>query len=214
MITKYKLGQIGLDYVQTSLSWGKDNGKALASYLLDLPLSEGHVWTYLPADVDVTAVSRFEEGILPQQEGTYYGGTYVTPLGGGPIGSQLEAKFHNFVVEFLRLSDNPIYVLESENARLDDPWLDSYTAEVFFHGADVYHFVMPSDSDLELIDSAERSANSLWLFIRVLTKLPTHQRVYSRMQVTSELLSKMAENTEHIIVQAYDNEANVIWSRN
>ncbi len=215
MISKYELGRTGLHYVQKRLSWGKDNGKALSSYLLELPLHEGHVWTYLPADVEALAIEQLDRGgVLPQQEGFYWGDHYVTPIGGGPVGSALKLKFHSFISEYLRQPDNPFYVLEDENARLGDPWLDSHSGKVFFHGTDVYHFVAPSDNDIETISSAEDNAASLWLCISILTKLPMVPLMQSRVQVTSELLSVMAANTEHIIVEAYDNEANVIWTRN
>ena len=215
MFRKHELGEGGIDYVQTRLSWGKDNEKALATYLLDLPLNEGKVWTYLPANVEESAIGRLDQGgVLSAQEGFYWGDHYVTPIGGGPDDLALKVWLYDFISRHLHQPGNPLYVLEDENALQSDPWLEAYDGPVFFHESDVYHFVVPSNNSIETIASAEKSAASLWLFIRILTKLPMASVLNSRVQVGSEVLRVMAENTEHIIVEAYDNEANVIWSRN
>jgi hypothetical protein len=171
-------------------------GRALSSALLALPLREGTVTTWLPKGINVHVREAFQMGgILP-----------------GNLHHQAEHKLGLYISSFLGRTENHCAVFEHALARASDPFLAGETSQYFICGGDVYFFLTARDLDVEVILKAIQSAKT-YLFNGVLADLSEISAISNREHVTEQTLRKLAENTKHLIVGAYDGEGYLMWDR-
>ena len=122
------------EWVERCLSYGS----TLARLLLDSPISGGHIWTYLPADVDVHEASRSE--ILKHGKKDAITAGHV---------EEISDMVAGFVTRHLRRSGKPYAVLE-DISRPGDPAISSPDEQLFFYHSEVYDFLGPKDRDIDI----------------------------------------------------------------
>ncbi len=189
MLQEFSFGVEALSYLQSSLS----EGGTLAQYLLALPLSDGYIWSRLPVTVSTAKRMRFTEG-------------GVDPSG------ESELWLATFIGRYLQGRQNAYAVFETL-WRPHDPGLARQRDHFFTHGPEVYSFLTSRDRDLQDISWTVRGARD-YPFIGALTTLPENAAdLEPHAEVTTDVLREVALRTEHILVGAYDAEAELVWSR-
>jgi hypothetical protein len=214
------LGPGAVDYIRDRLA----EGKTLAKFLLDrTDLDTGKVSTFLPFDADLSKVNNFSRGgVLPTPppethhhftapDGTK---TVMVPVPG--TSNQLGA----IIQEFLKQGDAQICLFESAVAKPTDGFLSTSNAKdlrVLTFQEDVYCLLKEND-DPEKIEKSLRYAKSFLVF-GVLVHLSDKDKVLPLdadspgKELTLDELKVLAEETEKIVVGAYDGEGYLIWSR-
>ncbi len=212
------LGPEAVDYIRDLLAEGKTLGK----FLLDRgDLNKGRVTTFLPSEADLSKVNNFSRGgVLPTPppethhhftapDGTK---TVMVPVLG--TGKQLAAM----IQEFLGGNDERICLFESAVAKPTDGFLSTPNAKdlrVLSFQENVYYLLKQQD-DREKIEKALRYAKSFRV-LGVLVHLSKDKFLDEdsvRKELTLDELKVLAEETEKIVVGAYDGEGYLIWSRN
>jgi hypothetical protein len=200
----FDLSPASISYIRGVLS----QGKTLSRLLLMLRLEQGRTHAFLPEGVSEAARERFDRmGVLPRTGKRVLQGEYVMEL---KERSQVDIRMAEFISGYIDSGPDHIAVFEHALARRDDPWLSERAPQHFFFDDEVYFFV-GRDNTTEHIMSAMRAART-YLFMAVLA----HVRVRSVREganASGRTLRRIAAGTEHILVGAYDGQAEIIWSR-
>lgn len=213
------LGPEAVHYIRDRLA----EGKTLAKFLLDrADLNKGRVTTFLPSNADLSKINNFSRGGVlpaPPPETHHH---YTTPDGTKTVmvpvpgtGTHLAAM----IQEFLEQGDARICLFESAVAKPTDGFLSTPNAKdlrVLPFQEDVYYLLKQQD-DREKIDKTLRYAKS-YLVLGVLVHLSKDKGLLLdedslRKELTLDELKVLAEETEKIIVGAYDGEGYLIWRR-
>ena len=214
------LGPEAIDYIRDRLA----EGKTLAKFLLDRgDLDKGRVTTFVPFDADLSRINNFSRGgVLPTPppethhhftapDGTK---TVMVPVPG--TSKQLAAMMQ----EFLSRSDKRIGLFESAVARSTDGFLSTPNAKdlrVMTFQEDVYYLLKEND-DREMIHKTLQYAKS-YLVLGVLVHLTDKDKFLLqdedslRKELTLDQFKVLANQTEKIIIGAYDGEGYLIWRR-
>jgi hypothetical protein len=188
MLKEFALGAEAVTYIRSELV----HGHTFARLLLDLPLEEGYVMTYLPTTIDDKTLYRFEGGV-------------------GKASSEI--LLHETVLFVSRcLSKNLHGYAIFEGYRPSESILAASNRQYFFYGSEeTYYF--SSTSVLEQVENAARGGRS-YPYVGALTSLSEDQpSIQTGTEVPREILEELAAQTTHIIVGAYDDEGYLIWTR-
>lgn len=190
---KFTLNQRIVDYIRGELQ----QGRTLSRYLLELPLEQGQVFAYLPDDTPVEMANEVD--ILHP----YIIGAEVAKL-----------QLSSFLSAQLRARENALVVFENAVAwSTDANYGPSSRHQFFSFGREVYNFLVPDDAESEKVMATIR-ATIAYPFIGVITSLPEYRpRLQVSERVEEALLIELADRAEHIVIGAYDNQAQIIWSR-
>jgi hypothetical protein len=191
VLTEIDLTKDAIAHIRSCLS----RGNRLSSLLLNLPLQQGLVRTFLPTQVARERLLKFDVGGLAKR-------------------NQTEPNLRNVVAAHLHEPDAPIAAFEDHLARPGDPVLDKLSVPFFTYNDEVYYFLTKRHTTDELITKAIRTALS-YLFVCALVKYGTDDMfaIEDRQPMTHRNLEVLASNMTTIVVGAYDGEAYVFWSR-
>jgi hypothetical protein len=209
MITKVELGPDAITYIRSCLS----DGNTLSEYLLKLPLEEGRAVTYLPPTASLDAIKRFKVGgiIAPYtrlQDEVDTNGYRIVQL----QRTDVELKLANYILAYLRQRGWHYAIFEHALAEPSDPWLSQTSAKFFTYRSEVYIFLTSQDTNIDAIVTAIRAA-STYRFTGILAAVTNLPNIRTGQEVQQDILRGLAETTKHIIVGAYDGEAEIMWSR-
>ena len=214
------LGPEAVDYVRDRLV----KEKTLAKLLLDRgDLDKGKITAFLPTDADLSKVSDFSRGgVLPAPPPETYH-HYTTPDGTKTVMAPVPGTSNQLaamVQEFLNRSDKRIGLFESAVAKPTDGFLSTPKAKdlrVMTFQEDVYYLLKAND-DREMIHKTLQYAKS-YLVLGVLVHLTDKDKFLFldedslRKELTLDQLKVLANQTEKIIIGAYDGEGYLIWRR-
>lgn len=211
------LGPEAIDYITGRLA----EGKTLAKFLLDrADLNKGRVTTFLPSSVDLSKINHFSRGgVLPtpppetHRQNTTPDGTRTVMVPTPDTSTHLAAM----IQEFLEQGDARICLFESAVAKPTDGFLSTANAKdlrVLTLQENVYYLLKQQD-DREKIEKTLRYAKSFRV-LGVLVHLSKDKFLDEdsvRKELTLDELKVLAEETEEIIIGAYDSEGYLIWRR-
>jgi len=212
------LGPEAVDYIRDRLA----EGKTLAKFLLDRgDLNKGRVTTFLPSEADLSKVNNFSRGgVLPtpppetHHHYTAPDGTKTVMVPVPDTSTELAAMIQGF----LQQGDARICLFESAVAKPTDGFLSTPNAKdlrVLSFQENVYYLLKRQD-DREKIEKTLRYAKSFRV-LGVLVHLSKDKFLDEdsvRKELTLDELKVLAEETEKIVVGAYDGEGYLIWTRN
>ena len=118
----------------------------------------------------------------------------------------------NQVSEFLRRGTDRCALLEHSAAAPTDPFLRRLNSKWLSYEADVLFVIESTDNDPKLILDQIR-ASETHLLIGALTRTLVPLRQYQTRALPLQVLGTLAENTDGLIVGAYDGEGAIFWSR-
>jgi hypothetical protein len=188
-LKEYRLGPGALDYIRATLA----DGKTLSKLLLELPLEDGQVVTYLPSGVRATARHHYNVGGVAKR-------------------SQTEPYVLNVITAFLQGPPNRVAVFEDALARPSDPVLRSTKVPFVYYDGDVYYFLTSERATPDLISNAVRTATS-YRFVCMLSDAAEEHNAKPGTEVSLESLKAIAHAAQLILVSAYDGESVVIWTK-
>ena len=212
------LGPEAVDYIKDRLAEGKN----LAKFLLDRgDLNQGRVTTFLPSNADLSKINNFSRGgVLPapppetHRHNTTPDGTRTVMVPVPDTGTELAAMIQGF----LKQGDARICLFESAVAKPTDGFFSTPNAKdlcVLTLDENVY-FLLKENDDRDMIDKTLRYAKSFRV-LGVLVHLSKDKFLdedFVRKELTLDEMKALAEDTEKIVVGAYDGEGYLIWSRN
>lgn len=189
MVNKFDFGVEAVSYIKTCLS----QGDTLSNFLLKLPLEDGDVTSYLPDN------STFRDAV-----------GFST---GGKIKKySAEHILAEYISEYFS-RQSMSYALFEAIERPTDPYLSSINTNYFVYKTEIYYFLTAGSSNNENIINILRTARA-YPCVGILTTPSEKKPTFSTGQkLTLNDLRMFVTRTEHIIVDAYDGEGYVIWSK-
>lgn len=176
-------------YIRARLS----EGKSLSLLLNTVKLEDGRFFTYLPDDVPSNLVTSFNYGGVTSRDSS-------------------EPVIIDLIKTYLSGSSNTIALFEDAVALPSDPYLKTSSDQYFLFDSEVYHFLTCYNTHPEAILRAIRVATS-HVFTCALATFPISQRIYPGSEVSFDLLQRIVDNTDYLLVGAYDNEGVLVWAR-
>lgn len=209
---KFKLGAAGIQFVRQYLS----NGLTLAQLLLEkLPLDKGTVITFLPEGVTKEESEEFESGGKIKTDPSLRE-TRVSEDGRKWIFTPVQDNLALIMPHLLAyMSENHVRVCIFENASggAQDPCIVKIHSNIYLYHNEVYHFVNSANIDSSSVETAIREAHSYRLLGIGARVIGEKYRDTQKRTVNIDELKMFAENTEMLIVCAYDGEGYLIWTK-
>jgi hypothetical protein len=186
------LGAAGLSFIKTGLY---DGGKGVCLKLLDLPLSEGTVFTPLPTDVGLDRALTFK-------------------VGGIIKNANIEGWFAEHIVSLSSKNPNGSLIFQDVwGGRPGEAGTKHRKSSMFFNQTNLYHFVEPKNMNPQSIIYAMREITS-FLKIGAFVNVPiAASKLPKDLFVDDNFIEHLANNTREIYISAYDQEGLVIWQR-
>ena len=216
MINEVRVDAAALPYIREALT----DGRSLSQYLLQLPLDSGRVVTYLPPSTPPDAIGHFgRAGVLPsfpELEIRYVDsngqGVRLVPVGTNPVRQEIEAIVTGFIADYLQQPGRRYAVFENIVNSPTDEVLAKWNVKYFSYQEEVCLFLTAENTDTVTINRTKRAA-AWWLGTAILAAGDDLPDLISGQVVAVEVLQLLAARTEHIILQAYDGDSDLLWSR-
>lgn len=188
-VKEFRFGGEALSYMTSQLA----QGDTLARLLLELPLADGEIWTFLPPMTSSQDRRQFQKGGIVKK--------LIT-----------EKWLIPFILEHLRAGPRHYAVFETL-ARAGDPSLSTGELPYILYGKEVYYFLRGSLHSQEAIRRVIRFARG-YPFVGTLTCLPGNfAEISEGEQVSASTLHDFAKLTDHLLIGVYDDESRLVWSR-
>ncbi len=185
MLKEVSLNSNTIPYIRACLA----QGDTVSQYLLDLPLEQGAVTTFLPPTVNLETITKFEVGgVVAKQQ------TYVT--------------LANLIGSYFKQNENRVGLFEAIEQQ-GDKYLSSLTVPFMTHKNEVYYILTNQSYDGAQIMTILQRARS-YPFIGILTSA---LHMAGRGQLESDELKELVAQTDYILVGAYDDEGVLIWRK-
>jgi hypothetical protein len=184
------------------------NGKTLSGLLLDsIDFASGKVVTTLPVSVSEEAARDFRSGGKLAAESSNLIASRLQPM------PDTDSRLAEMAREFLAGGEGRLCIFEDASAGVDDPYLQSVETRTGNYGNEVYHLLLRADAQEAKILSTIKEARS-WMLAGAFTSAPPDDKYQSKVvALITEELRAFAEQTEKIVVGAYDGEGYLIWSK-
>jgi len=189
MLERVDLGREAAAYIRWSLS---ESRRALSSYLQALPLEAGRMFTFVPSDAEHSRLSEFRAGVL-HGRGSY-------------------ESLAKLALAYLAKDGRRYLIFEDVFVEVGNAWLEDPTIQYFTYGAEVYHFLAvesaTEETVLQTIDNAKGYVTN-----GILTGGSSLPLVQSGSCLDMLQLQALAEAADYILVEAYDGEGFLVWTR-
>lgn len=174
------------------------SGRSLSRYLLRHDIMGGDVITYFSRDVDPGAIQR-----LTMEEFNF---------GDRSSGDVPQQCLVEVLKKYLGSGKHRICVFENANAEPNYPYLSRMKSHLVTYGNEVYH-VVDNDDDEEILLTIQESGAS-WLQIGMAGTWWHPGDNGSNVDAWTESdIEAISEGVEYIIIDAFDGEGYLIWSR-
>jgi len=187
-----------------------DDGFVLAHLLLGLPLDGGTTKICVPDGLSDARVREFKEGWL--NVAGYDGDTQeAVRIEAGFDGARYS---RDLIANYLMGGADRYAIFEDPIASPRDPWLqeDDGIGQIFTCGQHVYHFLHARDLNESALRLFYEVGRCHWVSVGILTRFAPN-RLRHRMTVDIGVLKQLAAASEHVLVDAYDLESDIVWSR-
>jgi hypothetical protein len=200
-----KVGPAGIDYVRRRLT----SGKTLSRHLLaSHDLDSGSVVAFVFAEADTNETEAFEVGHARESPDD---GVAFTSASGTrwrmTRTPNANANLVDAIAAFLGGARDALCIFEHGLARRTDPFLEKASLRVAFYGDEVYPFAAAGDDHVHIADAIGGATTAYPPLVGALT----HGDLSTRAHLDEAALASIADETETIIVGAYDGEGYVIW---
>jgi hypothetical protein len=211
------LGKEAIEWVRKTLT----EGNTLSKYLLEnINVDTGNVITFLPPEADIEkARTQFEWSVIPMSPRSEWVWLKETHNGKHPVAIPVHRTVEpqvEIISKFLEADSNRLCVFEDMMMSPKDPVFFKETNVVWLFNEEIYHIVFSSEKHtFEQIRSAISHAASAWPhFVGTITAFPDLSQTRPfRKQLTNLELKTIAQNTQKLIIGAYDNDGYLIWSK-
>lgn len=193
MLQQVDLGLDGINHIRWSLS---QSLSSLSSYLLQtLPLDAGRVFTFAPTEIGARRLANFREGIFGAREAP-----------------KALDRVCMLAVAYLRRSGPRYLIFEDVNAQVGDPWLKNAFVRAVSYDGEIYHVLGTEDVDKAAVRRTMSYAKG-YVTNGILTGSLSIPPLQPGQHLEVSQLIALAEATDFVLVEAYDGESFVIWSR-
>lgn len=181
-----------------------------------LDLESGKLSTFLPSGLTFEQVNQFcYGGKFPQPPAEQHKTVrfWGRDLKAVPTPNAFD-ELISVIENYLKSGDSTFSIFENALASPSDPWLKHTEIHTLTCGPSIYHFLSPEQTSRHLIERTVNGSNSISPpLMGVLARFPKPTGFHSEGSLGLSELSKIAEQTEKLIVGAYDGEGYLIWSK-
>ena len=188
MLQEIEIGETAIPFIRSCL-WPQ---RALPARLLRLPLENGKIMSYVPSGISRDQAMKLQ-----------------TTLGIPGVGTCSTKRLTAFILDHLRSPNAPYALFQDYLSEPGDPALAN--DQFILYQSEVYLFLGSKDAAANKVADAI-SKSSQFPFLSVLTAL-TSAELTNNDAVTDKCLDELVDNTQHLIVGAYDEESYIVWSK-
>ncbi|MDX9857522.1 MAG: hypothetical protein RBT76_07025 [candidate division Zixibacteria bacterium] len=185
---RFNLNESANEYIFEQLHWGGSVARALLGRITP---SEGRVHTYLPHNYDDKALYEFDRLQIVSSE-------------------NVDRFLMSAIRSHLSLDSTKVAVAENAGFNRGDPVVEKFTSRMCFEGDNIYHLLLPTDSDEMIVRDLNESGGN-WLDLIFLSSLPTGLSLEPQAEIGSVVFSHLARSTLTIICRAYDADSYLFW---
>ncbi len=197
-IMRFDLGSAPASYIRDRLT----RGHRLAEELLKLPLEAGAVHVLLPEGTPPEEYMDIENGSVSPT-------TWVSPQVQRIDNDELVDAEALFIRDYLQRDAGHIAAFEDAFAEVGDGSLEG--ERYFTDGKQIYYLLTSADLQMERIIECVRTG-SAYYGLGVLSSWPGFA-LASGQKLSDREFRAIAQAADHMLVGAYDGEADLIWSR-
>ncbi|HLF71658.1 MAG TPA: hypothetical protein VI759_05860 [Dehalococcoidia bacterium] len=208
------LGASAITYLRERLS----NGKTLSKLLEQaVDLDQGAICIFLPPESKLDHLEQFKWGGKlappPPETHTQIVGKDGTRWIGKPV-PNTDAHLDATCLEHLRRNPVNICLFEKWMSKPSDPWVEREKPRFLFLDEEMYFFATAADGE-DGLHREQRGARDAWPpLLGVLARKPDSLALpVGRGAITEKELAEIATTTENIIVEVYDGEAYLLWTK-
>jgi hypothetical protein len=198
VIKRVDFGAEPVPYIREKLTLGHK----LAEELLKLPLEAGSVHALLPEETAPEDYMDFEEGSVSPT-------TWVSPQVQRIDRKEIDEAEALFIRDYLAQDRSHVAVFEDPFAEVGNAFLEG--EDYFTDGKQIYYVLTSDDLETERIIQDVRAGSALYA-LGVLTSWPGFALAPGQ-QIPDEAFRSISLAPDHILIGAYDGEADLIWSR-
>lgn len=188
--------QASVNHVRGRLSLGN----LLASRVSALPLESGSVSALLPEHVSPSEASSVR---ILRDGGVVHPGE----------GQEIERAVAELVSAYLSRGDRQCAIFEHSLARASDPWVSNCEVPLFIQDSKIFLYLTALAAQPDRVLRTMRTARTSLAMIAILTHFDTPDEISDRQSAPAGLLDRLAANTQHVIVDAYDGEGFLVWNK-
>ena len=200
-------GTVALNYVKQELS----RGGVLSDCINELPLDAGDIYAFVPSGVSENNLYDFENGVLyPCDESL---------LSERPLSIPIRNDARPFLVEIIQqyLTSKKVNccLFEDQLRSPTDPiTIASALNYVHLSGDQIFYFFNYNKNNTSTIGKALVTSEA-HVFLCVLSSLDidTQNEFLPKREISIDLLRKFAVGTSSFLVNAYDHEGFLMWSK-
>ena len=200
MLTKYDLGDLGRRYLSEELQNGNSYAQAIERASL---MAEGAVYTYLPVALN-SAVNELDDAILKRYDDL--------GMSSADLHHQIDSFRSTLFSRFLADRANG-YIIFERIGKPQSPTVRQDGNPYFVFNNDVYLFLTASSISSAAIEACLRRTRRYPLIIGLTSCRVASMEISSGDAIDLQTLESYVEQTETLMVGAYDDEGYVIWNR-
>lgn len=192
MLEKVKLGTEAVIFLRNEL----EQGQRFSEYVLKLSLEKGEMITFLPKGTGSEFLKDFGESMR------YSTGENVT--------IEVEKLISDFILAYLMIDEKKIVVFETL-WEINKYQINNKPCSYFTYHNKKYDFITNIKKGNNTINECISDAQG-YPTVFICTTTSSDMPIPIFKEIEDEFIQKMANNTEHIIIGAFDGEGYMIWS--
>jgi hypothetical protein len=206
-----QLGDEAYDYfVNEHLPFGISYSKYLIE---EISKNKGRISTFLPAIIQDDNLTRFTESIKASIPESFYSELNSTGLKTPNIDPIDEYWVLPLIRTFLQKDKQNLCIIEEHEIIKGDSSLEKSPSHWISYGDEIYYIISGINTSFDSILNVFGWVGS-WTFICGLCRLPQKFGLpFSKHSLDEEEIRSLAQNTEKIIISAYDQEGYLVWHK-
>ena len=168
-----------------------EQSNSLSDALLHLiNFSDGHFFTYLPKDVELSDIYQFERG---------------------GISSNTYLEVAKILLDKVNENSKISCIIDDVIRKPSDKNITSFGACSLFLNDEVYHLITKKMAAVEVIFKCLHETDAIWHSLAVLTE--AHLNELSSSDLSVEKIQEICLMTRVLVVGAYDGEGYIFWEK-
>jgi hypothetical protein len=184
------------------------SGKTLANAILNLPIENGKVYSYVPENTPTEILFRFSSGgVYPFDKSLLQSSPALVP-----VQNDAEPIVINTIIKYLNSNTEHCCLFEEPSGFPSDPWVEKEKIRFIHIGQEMFYF-FNNDANKEEFEEIFKISQGYY-FLCALSSLVQNQQSYfiTYREISSENIRSFTDNLSSFFVRAYDGEGFLEWT--
>lgn len=186
----YELDLRAKIYIKERIKYGKSISQNVLNMI---EYNKGKVYAYLPKGISEKELYSFNDGFIGLDRMITYEFTLKK------------------ISDFLSASRNSLVIFENSCFSKRKESDCAFESNTLFYGEEAYHYLLSKHNNLETIKKTLNESYNAWQNIFFMTYLQENDNDEKISIINSNIIKKIAQNTEKIVLDAYDLDGYLYW---